>query len=332
MKKKIFVDGSSGTTGLEINERLSKYDNIEVIKIDYDKRRDKKERKKILNEADLVFLCLPDDAAKESVSLITNPDTKIIDASTAHRTAKEWTYGLSELSPAHKEAIKNSKRVSNPGCHATAFTLSVYPLIHHRVMSTDYPVSCQSITGYSGGGKSLIEKYESRIEDNPYTKAPRPYSLGLNHKHLREMLMHSGLSESPAFLPIVADYYKGLATIIPIHTRLLNKKIEGRMLHMLLAEHYKNQHFVKVMPYIDETSLENNSINSIMPSEGYLFDGGIDITACNNTNIAEIFVMGNDAKGTAMILTRLDNLGKGASGAAIQNMNLMLGYDENLNL
>lgn len=332
MKKRIFVDGSSGTTGLEINERLAKYNNIEVMKIDYDKRRDVKERQRILNDADLVFLCLPDDAARESVALVTNPHTKIIDASTAHRTTEGWTYGLAELSPSHREVIKLSKRVSNPGCHATAFALSVYPLIHHEVMLPDYPVSCQSITGYSGGGKNLIEKYETDMKDNPYTKAPRPYSLALNHKHLKEMMVHSNLTESPVFIPIVADYYKGLATITPIHTRLLNKKLCGKQIHRLLEEHYKNQQFVKVMPYIDENSLQDNLINSIIPSEGYIFDGGIDITACNNTNQAEIFVMGNESKGIFSIITRLDNLGKGASGAAIQNMNLMLGYNEELSL
>ncbi|NLL00817.1 MAG: N-acetyl-gamma-glutamyl-phosphate reductase [Clostridiales bacterium] len=332
MKKKIFVDGSSGTTGLEINERLVKYNNIEVLKIDYDKRRDIKERQSIINEADLVFLCLPDDAAREAVSLIKNPNTKVIDASTAHRTDKEWTYGLSELSAAQKEAIKHSKRVSNPGCHATAFTLSVYPLIDHKVMSPDYPISCQSLTGYSGGGKLLIEKYEAEIEDNPYTKAPRPYSLGLNHKHLSEMMLHSGLTTCPVFLPILANYYRGLATIIPIHTRLLNKKLKGMELHSLINNHYKNQPFVRVMPYIDESSLKDSSINSMLPSEGLVFDGGLDITACNNTNMAEIFVIGNDARDIAMIITRIDNLGKGASGAAIQNMNLMLGFDEKLNL
>ena len=199
-------------------------------------------------------------------------------------------------------------------------------------MSPDYPVSCQSLTGYSGGGKALIEKYEADEEDNPYTKAPRPYSLGLNHKHLGEMMLHSGLAACPAFLPVLSDYYKGLATILPIHTRLLNKKLEGRELHSLMEEHYKNQHFVKVMPYIDENSLKDSTINNMTPSGGFVFDGGIDITACNNTNMAEIFVIGNDAHGIAMIITRLDNLGKGASGAAIQNMNLMLGFDEGQNL
>lgn len=331
MKKRIFVDGSSGTTGLEINERLSQYDNIELVKIDYEKRRDVKERQRILNDVDLVFLCLPDDAARESVSLVTNKDTRIIDASTAHRTTKGWIYGLPELSPKHREGIINSKRVSNPGCHATAFALSVYPLVDHKVMSSDYPVSCQSITGYSGGGKALIEKHKEK-KNNPYTKAPRPYSLGLNHKHLNEMMMHSGLTNTPIFLPIVADYYKGLATIVPIHTRLLNKKLGGKQLHSLLEEQYKDQQFVKVMPYIDENSLKDGLINSVVPSEGIIFDGGLDITACNDTNHAEIFVIGNDSEGVSMIITRLDNLGKGASGAAIQNMNIMLGYDEGLNL
>lgn len=330
--KKIFVDGSSGTTGLEINQRLSNYNNIEIIKIDYDKRRDVKERKRILNEADLVFLCLPDDAARESASLVTNSNTKIIDASTAHRTKKGWTYGLPELSSAHRQAIKDSNRVSNPGCHATAFVLSLYPLINHNIMATDYPVSCQSITGYSGGGKGLIEKYENTDEQNPYTKAPRPYSLALNHKHLDEMMIRAGLTASPIFLPIVADYYRGLATICPIHTKLLNKKLTGKEIHSLISEHYMNEGFVNVMPYIDETSIKDSKINSIMPSGGSLFDGGLDITACNNTNRADIFVVGNESKDMAVIISRLDNLGKGASGAAIQNMNIMLGFEENTNL
>ncbi len=317
MKKKVFVDGLSGTTGLKIHDRLSLYNELEMITIDYEKRRDPAERARCLNEADVVFLCLPDDAAREAVSLVTNPETRIIDASTAHRTAPDWTYGLPELSKAHKDAIIHGKRITNPGCHATAFTLSVYPLIAHKLMPTDYPVSCHSITGYSGGGKALIEKYEADDEDNPYTKAPRPYSLALNHKHLMEMTERSGLSESPLFVPVVCDYYQGLAASIPIHSRLLTKKLDSKAIHEVLSEHYEGARFVKVMPYADDS---------------LLFDGGLDITACNHTNNAEIFVFGNDAKGLTMIMTRLDNLGKGASGAAIQNMNLMLGLDEGLHL
>lgn len=317
MKNKIFVDGLSGTTGLKIHERLSLYTELEMITIDYDKRRDPQERAKCLNSADIVFLCLPDDASREAVSLVTNPNTRIIDASTAYRAASDWTYGLPELSKKHREAIRESKRVSNPGCHATAFILSVYPLVHHGVMSPDYPIVCQSLTGYSGGGKTLIEKYESNDGKNEYTKAPRPYSLTLNHKHLPEMTMRSGLSQDPLFVPILGQNYKGLATLVSIHTKLLSKKMNAKDIHTLLSEHYQDEKFVKVMPFADDL---------------LLFDGAIDITACNDTNNAEIFVFGNDAKGTALIMTRLDNLGKGASGAAIQNMNIMLGFDEGLHL
>jgi N-acetyl-gamma-glutamyl-phosphate reductase len=317
MKKKIFVDGQTGTTGLKLHERLSQYPELEIITIDYDKRRDPKERASCLNEADLVFLCLPDDAAKEAVSLITNPDTRIIDASTAYRTAKDWVYGLPELSSAHRTAIRESKRVSNPGCHATAFILSAYPLIYHKVMPSDYPVTCQSLTGYSGGGKTLIDKYEQKEGRNDYTKGPRPYGLTLNHKHLPEMTLHSGLLEAPIFVPILGNNYQGLAVLLPIHTKLLAKPLSGKEIHTLMTEHYLNQKFVTVMPYGDDSCL---------------FDGGLDITACNNTNKAEIFVFGNEAKGSTVIMTRLDNLGKGASGAAIQNMNIMLGLEEDLHL
>ncbi len=317
MKKKVFVDGLSGTTGLKINERLGLYPELDIIKIDYDKRRDPKERAKCLNEADVVFLCLPDDAAREAVSLVTNSNTKIIDASTAHRTVQDWTYGLPELSKAQREAVMQSKRIANPGCHATAFILSAYPLLASKVMSPDYPVTCQSLTGYSGGGKTLIEKYEQNDGKNEYTKAPRPYSLSLNHKHLPEMILHSGLSEAPVFVPVLGQNYKGLAVMLPIHTKLLSKQMTAKNIHELLSEHYQDEKFVKVMPYADDS---------------ILFDGAVDITACNDTNNAEIFVFGNDAKGSAVILTRLDNLGKGASGAAIQNMNLMLGFEEDLHL
>lgn len=317
MKKKIFVDGLSGTTGLKIHERLSLYSELEMITIDYEKRRDPEERAKCLNAADLIFLCLPDAAAKEAVSLVTNPNTKIIDASTAHRTADNWTYGLPELSKEHRAAISNSKRVSNPGCHATAFVLSAYPLLANGIMPSDYPVTCQSLTGYSGGGKALIEKYEQNDGKNDYTKAPRPYSLALNHKHLPEMLKHSGLKEDPLFIPVLGNNYKGLAVMLSIHTRLLSKKLTAKNIHEVMAEHYYNKEFVKVMPFAQDSCL---------------FDGAVDITACNDTNNAEIFVFGNEEKGTAVIMTRLDNLGKGASGAAIQNMNLMLGFEENLHL
>ncbi|MGB4661505.1 MAG: N-acetyl-gamma-glutamyl-phosphate reductase [Mobilitalea sp.] len=317
MNKKVFVDGLTGTTGLKIHERLSLYSELDMIIIDYDKRRDQSERAKCLNQADIVFLCLPDDAAREAVSLVTNSNTKIIDASTAYRTADDWTYGLPELSKAHREAIRNSKRVSNPGCHASAFALSVFPLVYHKVMPTNYPVTCQTLTGYSGGGKALIEKYENNNGKNEYTKAPRPYGLSLNHKHLPEMTLRSGLTESPLFIPVLGNNYEGLAAMIPIHTKMLSKKMNAKDIHELLCEHYQGEKFVTVLPYEEEANL---------------FDGGYDITACNDTNKAEIMVFGNDSKGSALVMTRIDNLGKGASGAAIQNMNIMLGFDESLHL
>ncbi len=317
MKKKVFVDGLSGTTGLKIHERLALYTELDLITIEYEKRRDPEERKRCLNEADVVFLCLPDEAAKEAVSLVTNPDTRIIDASTAYRIDDDWTYGLPELSKSHREAIQDSKRVSNPGCHATAFILGAYPLISNKVMSPDYPVTCQSLTGYSGGGKALIEKYEQNDGKNDYAKAPRPYALSLNHKHLPEMRKHSGLMEDPLFIPVLGNNYKGLAVMLSLHTKLLSKQVSAKDIHELLAEHYQNERFVKVMPYMRDAEL---------------FDGALDITACNDTNHAEIFVFGNITKGTAVIMSRLDNLGKGASGAAIQNMNIMLGIEEGLHL
>ncbi len=317
MKKKVFVDGLSGTTGLKIHERLNLYSELEMIKIDYEKRRDPKERAKCLNEADIVFLCLPDDAAREAVSLVINPATRIIDASTAYRTAPDWAYGLPELSRTQKAAIQSSKRVSNPGCHATAFLLSVFPLIHHQIMAPDYPVTCHSLTGYSGGGKSLIEKYEQSGGVNEYTIAPRPYALSLGHKHLPEMTIRAGLANNPVFLPVLCNIYEGMSVSVPIHMKQLSRNMTAKELHEVISGHYQDQTFVKVMPYADDS---------------LLFDGGFDITACNHTNNAEVFVFGNDANGTAMIMTRLDNLGKGASGAAIQNMNLMLGFEEDLHL
>ncbi len=317
MKRKIFVDGVNGTTGLKIHERLSLYDEIDILSIDYDKRRDPKERSKYMNEADLVFLCLPDDAAREAVTLIDNPETKVIDASSAHRTLAGWTYGLPELSKEHREAIRSSKRVANPGCHASAFILSIYPLITKGVMPKDFPVTCQSLTGYSGGGKNMIENYEKDGGINPYTNGPRPYGLSLDHKHLPEMKAHTGLSVEPVFLPVICNVNQGLAVSIPIHANLLSEKTKAEEIHEIIKEHYSGEEFVKVMPFQDQDSL---------------LDGGLPISACNDTNRAEIFVYGNDDKDSTLIITRLDNLGKGASGAAIQNMNIMLGFEEGLHL
>lgn len=315
--KKIFVDGDQGTTGLVINERLSKYNNIELLKIDPAKRKDEAEKKKFLNEADLVFLCLPDEAAKASVALIDNDRTKVIDASTAHRTNPDWVYGMPELSGDHREAVKTAKRLANPGCHATAVNLPLYPLIKEGVIAADYPLAIHSITGYSGGGKGLIQKYGDKSEDSPYNKGPRHYALNMKHKHQPEMVYHCGLAETPLFTPIVDNFYKGLVASIPIKTSKMLKPMAGRVLQQFYADYYKDSYFVRVMPF---------------DSQDYLFEGGFDLSGCNDTNFADLFVFSDDDDGNIMVMCRLDNLGKGASGAAIQNMNIMLGYDEWTNL
>ncbi len=315
--KKIFVDGDQGTTGLVINERLSKYDNIEILKIDPSKRKDMEEKKKFLNEADIVFLCLPDEAAKESAALIENDRTKVIDASTAHRTNPDWAYGMPELSADHRLAIQQAKRVANPGCHATAVALSVYPLVKQGVIEADYPLTIHSLTGYSGGGKGLIAKYEDPTENNHYHCGPRHYALGMNHKHQPEMMYQCGLKDVPFFTPIVGNFYKGLVASIPLKTTLMKKPMAGMVLQQFYADYYKDSYFVRVHPY---------------GSDEYLFDGAFDVSGSNDTNFADIFVFSNDDDGNIMVMCRIDNLGKGASGAAIQNMNIMLGLDEWTNL
>ncbi len=316
-KYKIYVDGQAGTTGLKINERLANHPYVEVLKIAEDKRKDLAERKRLINEADIVFLCLPDAASIEAVSLI-NPDnnhTKIIDASTAHRTNPGWAYGIPELSPEQREKISSSNRVAVPGCYASSFILPLYPLVKADIIPKDYPITSHGISGYSGAGKSAIAEYtdENMEEKYPTYVAPRHYALGLTHKHIPEMQKIVGLEYAPIFSPIIANYLEGLAVATQIHTRLLPKKYTPQEIHAFLEDYYKDAHFVKVMPFNNSMCLDSKFFNPI---------------ACNNTNNAEIFVFGNDDQ--IMLLTRLDNLGKGASGAAVQNMNIMLGLDEKI--
>ena len=310
MKYKVFVDGQEGTTGLQIHDRLSGRSDLIILEIDPEKRKDPDTRRELLNEADIVFLCLPDQAAKESVALVSNPETRIIDASTAFRIADGWTYGLPELGRHQREAVASSVRVSNPGCHATGFILALYPLVKQGIVPADYPVTCCSVTGYSGGGKKLIEKYKNGANEET-VHFPRHYALGLSHKHLPEMQKMTGLNYPPLFTPIVSNFYKGMAVSIPLFSRLLGKQVTAPVLRDLLAEYYASEHFVKVMPF---------------SSEEYLDNGFFIMESCNNTNHIEIFVFGHDDQ--ILLLSRFDNLGKGASGAAIQNMNIMLGLDE----
>lgn len=309
MACKIFVDGQEGTTGLEISEYLDKRDDIELLVIDTEKRKDLVERKKLLNEADIAILCLPDVASRESVSLVENNNTKIIDASTAFRTDKNWVYGIPELNKNQRNLIKEAKRVSVPGCHASGFALSLYPLIHEGIVPTDYPVSFTSFTGYSGGGKKLIATYEN--SELQGINSPKPYALQLSHKHLPEMMYSTGIQYAPLFTPVLGNFYKGMTTSLPLFSRLLNKKVSAKDIHDLLSSYYTNEHFIKVMPFGDDSHFEQGMLNT----EG-----------CINTNRMELFVAGNDAQ--IIVMARFDNLGKGASGAAIQNLNIMLGCDE----
>ncbi len=311
MNSKIFVDGQEGTTGLQIHERLQKRTDVEVLKIDPEQRKDLQQRKRLINEADIVFLCLPDDAARESVSLVENDRTRIIDASTAHRTNEAWAYGLPELSPNHREKIRTAKRVSVPGCYATGFNTLLYPLIKEGIVPTDYPLTCHAVSGYSGAGRKMIALYETGTPLEEAMKSPRFYALGLKHKHLPEMQKITGIAHPPLFTPIIANYYQGMTVAIPLYPRLLNGKNNAGSVCDALCSYYGGERFIKVFPY---------------GSEGNLINGFLDATGCNGTNRLEILVAGGDDH--ILLTARLDNLGKGASGAAVQCMNLMLGLDE----
>ncbi|WP_256759879.1 N-acetyl-gamma-glutamyl-phosphate reductase [Cohnella sp. WQ 127256] len=313
MEYKIFVDGQEGTTGLKIHEYLSKISSVEVVKIESELRKDNDARRAVLNEVDLVFLCLPDSASRESVTMVSNKKTKIIDASTAFRTNSAWTYGLPELHKNQRNRIQNSSRVSVPGCHATGFILTTHPLVAEGIIPRDYPASCYSLTGYSGGGKKLISEYQSSNREQLF--APRHYALNLNHKHLPEMQLYSGLNAAPIFTPIVGNYYQGDAVTIPLFPRMFTKNVTARDIQEVLASYYQDERFIRVMPY---------------ESEAYLEDGFFNLMQCNNTNYLDIFVFGH--KDEILLISRFDNLGKGASGAAIQNMNIMLGFEEGLGL
>jgi N-acetyl-gamma-glutamyl-phosphate reductase len=314
MKKTVFVDGQQGTVGLKLRERLSLRKDIEIVEIPEEKRKDQETKKKFLNEADIVFLCLPDDAARESVSLIKSASVCVLDGSTAHRVAPGWVYGFPELNKEQRKLIKNSKRISVPGCHATGFISMVYPLIAQGIMAPDYPVTCHAVAGYSGGGKSMIADYANA--DSPeYIKNPRPYALELNHKHIPEMTKIPGLSRAPVFAPTVVNVYTGEIISVPLVPSYLKKKMGAKEIREVLAEYYKGEQFIKVMPY---------------PAKEHLKNGFLTFTDCNGTNNLEIFVFGNEER--ILLSARYDNLGKGASGAAVQDMNIVLGAAENTGL
>ncbi len=313
MKHRVFVDGQEGTTGLRIHEYLAQRGDIEVLRIAPERRKDAAERARLLNAADVAFLCLPDAAAKEAASLVSNSATCLIDASTAHRTAPGWVFGLPELAADQRQRIRSAKRIANPGCHASAFILLLRPLVDAGLVPSTLPVSATSITGYSGGGKKMIEQYEAGGDAR--LNSPRPYALALSHKHIPEMTAHTGLSVKPIFQPIVGNFYKGLSVSVPLHLSQLRAGTCAEDLQAAYERRYAGERFIRVMPLRDASTLE---------------DGYFDVQACNDTNRVDVFVFANDTQ--AMLMARLDNLGKGASGAAVQAMNVHLGIDEGLGL
>lgn len=314
MKTKIFIDGREGTTGLRINERFAGRGDVELLSIAPEKRKDIEERKRLINQSDITFLCLPDDAARESVGLIENDSVRVIDTSTAHRTQEGWAYGFPELSEGHRQRIVKGQRIAVPGCHATGFISLVYPLTSAGILPTDYPLTAFSLTGYSGGGKKMIAEYEGEERDQSLA-SPREYALSQKHKHLKEMKQIAGLVREPLFSPIVADYYSGMVVSVPLYGELLNKERTPARLGEFLADFYQGQRFVQVMPLGEEAQLHG----------GMLAGNG-----CSGWDGLRIFVTGNEER--ILLSAQFDNLGKGASGAAIQCLNIMLGCEEDRGL
>lgn len=312
-KTKIFIDGSEGTTGLRIHERFAGRDDIELLPIASELRKDVAERKRLINESDITFLCLPDDAARESVSLVENENVKIIDTSTAHRTEESWAYGFPELSDVHRQKIKEGKRIAVPGCYATGFISIIYPLIAGEILPKDYPVSAFALSGYSGAGKKTIAVYEADERDKELD-APREYALTQNHKHLKEMQKITGLNRTPLFSPIICDYYSGMLLTTPFYTDMLLGGQNPEQIHEFLTDYYTGKQFVKVMPFGKEAD----------------YKGFLAGNACSGWDGIEIYVTGNEDR--VLVSTRFDNLGKGASGAAIQCLNIMLGCEESKGL
>lgn len=306
----VFIDGKEGTTGLQIYDRLGKRADINILTLPEELRKDVNARREMLNSADVCFLCLPDAAAVEAVGLVTNPKTKIIDASTAHRTNPDWVYGFPELSLKRREEIKATKQLANPGCYATGFISLVAPLVKAGIVGSDYPFVCHAVSGYSGAGKKAIAQYESEGRD-PALSSPREYALTMSHKHIPEMVKECALTAKPIFNPYVCDYYCGMNVNVPIFTRLMSKKFTVDGLREYFKEYYVRQNFIKIV--------ESDNIPQFLAANELA-----------GTNYLKIYITGNEEQ--ILLSSVFDNLGKGASGAAVQNMNIMFGLDEKTSL
>jgi N-acetyl-gamma-glutamyl-phosphate reductase len=311
MAPKVFIDGEAGTTGLQIHARLKGRRDLELLAIDPARRKDAAARADMLNRADLVILCLPDEAAREAVRLIENPQVKVIDASTAHRVAKGWVFGFPESEPGRRAAIAAATRVSNPGCYSTGAIALLRPLVRSGLLPADWPVTINAVSGYSGGGRAMIAEFEDAASPTHTKVAYRIYAMGLEHKHVPEIQERSGLSHRPLFAPAVGRYAQGMIVEVPLQLWALPGRPSPERLHAALAEAYAGERFVEVASLAEAAALKT-----------------LDPEGLNGTNRMRLFVFASEAHGQARLVALLDNLGKGASGAAVQNLNIMLGLDE----
>jgi N-acetyl-gamma-glutamyl-phosphate reductase len=315
MSTKVFIDGEAGTTGLLIRQRLSGRRDLELLSLDPDRRKDPAARADRLNSADVAILCLPDEAAREAAALVENSSVRIIDASTAHRTAEGWTYGFPELAPGHRDVVAGARRVSNPGCYATGAVALLRPLVDAGLVPATWPVVINAVSGYSGGGKAMIEEYEDEKAPSFTRSAYRLYALGLNHKHVPEIAAHARLGRRPLFAPAVGRYARGMIVEAPLVLDALPGSPGLGALHEALRERYAGERFVRVADPKEAAALKT-----------------LDPEALNGTNELRLFVFGNEGESQALLVALLDNLGKGASGAAVQSLNLMTGAPEDAGL
>ncbi|NEQ48527.1 MAG: N-acetyl-gamma-glutamyl-phosphate reductase [Leptolyngbya sp. SIO3F4] len=318
VQPRVFIDGEAGTTGLQIYSRLAQRDDLTVVSIDPSKRKDLVERARLIDSVDVAILCLPDAAAREVVELVSSSTVKILDASTAHRTHSDWIYGFPELAPGQRDAIANAHRVSNPGCYPTGFLAAIKPLVASGLIPPSFPTTINAISGYSGGGRQLIEAYAEYGGESESLYPYGVYGLNFGHKHVAEMFQYSGLAHAPLFLPAVGDFEQGMLVQVPLPLWSLDHPPTGQQLWSSLVDYYASEPFIQVNALGDVESLRDRKF--------------LDTKNANGTNQVQLFVFANDDRQEALVAARLDNLGKGASGAAVQNMNIMLGLPEHIGL